>query len=59
VPRPGYAGKYTAIGKVFVEFSSISEALSAGSALAGRGFGDMVVTTSYFDQSKYSTRELE
>lgn len=56
IPRPVEGVEVPGVGKVFVEFSNVSECQKAQTALAGRKFANRVVVTSYFDPDSYHRR---
>ncbi|CAF1250656.1 unnamed protein product [Adineta ricciae] len=58
IPRPIAGVDVPGVGKIFVEFTSISECQKAQQALSGRKFSDRVVVTSYYDPDRYHRREF-
>lgn len=58
IPRPLDDVDVPGLGKVFVEFNSVTDCQNAQQALTGRKFSDRVVVTSYFDPDKYHRREF-
>lgn len=52
IPRKG-KGK----GKVYLEYSTVAEAIGAAGQLDGREFGDAVVKVEFMDERKYLDRE--
>jgi len=58
IPRPIMGVDVPGVGKIFVEFTSISECQKAQQALTGRKFANRVVVTSYYDPDKYHRREF-
>lgn len=58
IPRPLDGVDVPGLGKVFVEFNSVTDCQNAQQALTGRKFSDRVVVTSYFDPDKYHRREF-
>ncbi|UJR22478.1 hypothetical protein I4U23_025532 [Adineta vaga] len=58
IPRPIEGVDVPGVGKIFVEFTSISECQKAQQALTGRKFSNRVVVTSYFDPDRYHRREF-
>ena len=61
IPRPPTDGTAmtTAVGKIFVEFSSVTEAETASRALSGRQFASRTVVTTFYDESKFASSQLE
>jgi len=58
IPRPIQGVDVPGVGKIFVEFTSISECQKAQQALTGRKFANRVVVTSYYDPDRYHRREF-
>jgi len=58
IPRPIQGIDVPGVGKIFVEFTSISECQKAQQALTGRKFANRVVVTSYYDPDRYHRREF-
>ncbi|XP_057310882.1 splicing factor U2AF 65 kDa subunit-like [Hydractinia symbiolongicarpus] len=58
IPRPSQEFNVSGVGKIFIEYTSSSEAKTASEALAGRKFANRVVVTSYYDPDMYFRSEL-
>ncbi|CAF2070028.1 unnamed protein product [Rotaria magnacalcarata] len=58
IPRPIQGVDVPGVGKIFVEFTSISECQKAQQALTGRKFANRVVVTSYYEPDRYHRREF-
>ncbi|CAF0874427.1 unnamed protein product [Adineta steineri] len=58
IPRPIQGVDVPGVGKIFVEFTSLSECQKAQQALTGRKFANRVVVTSYYDPDRYHRREF-
>ncbi|CAF4093953.1 unnamed protein product [Rotaria sp. Silwood2] len=58
IPRPIPSVDVPGVGKIFVEFTSISECQKAQQALTGRKFANRVVVTSYYEPDRYHRREF-
>lgn len=58
IPRPIQGVEVPGLGKVFVEFSSPSEASTAQTNLAGRKFASRVVVTTFIDPDKFHRRDF-
>jgi len=58
IPRPITGVDVPGVGKIFVEFESVSECQKAQQALTGRKFANRVVVTSYYDPDRYHRREF-
>lgn len=58
IPRPIPEVEVPGCGKVFVEFTQISECIKAQQNLTGRKFANRVVITSYYDLDKYHRRQF-
>ncbi|CAG0915278.1 unnamed protein product [Notodromas monacha] len=58
IPRPIEGVDLPGLGKVFVEFNTVSDCQRALTALSGRKFASRVVVTSYFDPDRYHRREF-
>ncbi|KAF6030696.1 U2af50 [Bugula neritina] len=58
IPRPIKGVDVPGCGKIFVEFSSVTECQKAQQNLTGRKFSNRVVVTSFFDPEKYHRREF-
>jgi len=56
IPRPMEGVDIPGVGKVYVEFTSVTDCQKAQQALAGRKFANRVVVTSYFDPDLYHRR---
>lgn len=59
VPRPVPGQDVGGIGKVFVEFAALGDAIKATNGLSGRKFAQRIVMTTYYDEEKYHRREFE
>ena len=46
------------VGKVFVEFVSVSDCVKAQQALTGRKFANRIVVTSFYDPDRYHRRDF-
>lgn len=58
IPRPIPGVDVPGVGKIFVEFTSLTECQKAQSALTGRKFANRVVVTSFYDPDKYHRRQF-
>ena len=59
IPRPSADGTpVPGLGKVFVEFASITASEAGQAALSGRKFGDKTVVTSFLTLEKYNAGDL-
>jgi splicing factor U2AF subunit len=58
IPRPIPGVDVPGVGKIFVEFTSLTECQKAQSALTGRKFANRVVVTSFYDPDKYHQRQF-
>jgi len=58
IPRPIQGVEVPGLGKVFIEFNSISESQKAQQNLAGRKFANRVVVTSFIEPDRYHRREF-
>eukprot|EP00914_Ancora_sagittata_P009819 GHVO01018644.1.p1 GENE.GHVO01018644.1~~GHVO01018644.1.p1 ORF type:complete len:147 (+),score=24.99 GHVO01018644.1:298-738(+) len=58
IPRPIKGVEVPGVGKIFVEFHSITDSQKAQNALSGRKFANRTVITSYCDPDKYHRREF-
>merc|ERR1719431_636498 len=56
IPRPVEGVEVPGVGKVFVEFSGVSECQKAQQSLTGRKFAARVVVTSYYEPDRYHRR---
>ncbi|CAM6002499.1 unnamed protein product [Sphagnum balticum] len=58
IPRPtNGAMEQRGVGKVFVEFSSVQEAMTARGVVEGRKFADKIVQCDFIDINKYRNRD--
>ena len=58
IPRPtNGAMEQRGVGNVFVEFSTVNEAMAARSVVEGRKFGEQIVKCDYLDVNKYRNRD--
>ena len=53
IPRRGDGYSSDSVGKVYLEYSTLGEAIGAGGQLSGREFGDNVVEVEYLDETDY------
>ena len=58
IPRPQDGVEVMGVGKIFVEFEAIGDAIKAQTALSGRKFSNRVVMTTFFDPESYHTRNF-
>jgi splicing factor U2AF subunit len=58
IPRPIKGIEVPGVGKIYVEFYSISDCLRVQTNLGGRKFANRVVVTSFYDPEKYHRREF-
>ncbi len=58
IPRPIPGVDVPGVGKVFLEYGSILDAVSANRHLSGRKFANRTVFTSYYEPDKYQRREF-
>jgi len=58
IPRPVDGVEVPGVGKVFVEFSGVSECQKAQQSLTGRKFAARVVVTSYYEPDRYHRRDF-
>lgn len=58
IPRPIEGHEVPGVGKVFVEFNSVSDCVKAQQALTGRKFANRIVVTSFYDPERYHRRDF-
>ncbi|KAF9166058.1 U2 small nuclear RNA auxiliary factor 2 [Actinomortierella ambigua] len=59
VPRPDPQGHpVPGVGKIFVRYTAVDEAMVAARALSGRKFADRTVLTSFVDEQKFDERDF-
>lgn len=58
IPRPIPGVEVPGVGRVFLEYESVQDAINASQHLSGRKFANRVVLTSYYDPDKYHRREF-
>ena len=58
IPRPIPGVEVPGVGRVFLEYESVQDAVNASQHLSGRKFANRVVLTSYYDPDKYNRREF-
>lgn len=58
IPRPIPGVEVPGVGRVFLEYETVQDAINASQHLSGRKFANRVVLTSYFDPDKYHRREF-
>lgn len=44
------------VGKIFVEFKAVGDAIKAQAALSGRKFANRVVMTTFYPKDKYQNK---
>ncbi|KAG9511245.1 Splicing factor U2AF 50 kDa subunit [Fragariocoptes setiger] len=59
IPRPKPGEDVPGLGKIFVEFQTVTDAQRAQQNLAGRKFSKRIVVTSFFDRERYERRDLK
>jgi len=59
IPRPIEGVDVPGVGKIFVEFNSISDSQKAQQQLAGRKFANRIVVTSFLSLDEYARREFQ
>lgn len=59
IPRPlDGVEDVPGVGKVFVEFLSVSDCVKAQQALTGRKFANRIVVTSFYEPERYHRRDF-
>lgn len=59
IPRPMEGNEDApGVGKIFVEFNSVSDCVKAQQALTGRKFANRIVVTSFYDPERYHRRDF-
>lgn len=58
IPRPSDPYPPSARKKIYLEYDTVADAVSAEGELKGRKFGDSLVATSFFNESEYKADKL-
>lgn len=58
IPRPVENKEVSGVGKIYVEYETIEQSMTAFKSLTGRKFADRTVVTSYYDEAKYLADDL-